>query len=324
MGSFMRLADRDRPSRRLRKPGPRSEPASCVQLQGLSMNPPTVYEREIRFETSDGVTLAGRLFAPDTPTALMTINGATGYPARFYASFAKAAAENGWAALTWDYRGQAGSRAYPPHEDRAAMLDWARYDMPGAARWLKQSFQGLPLDLVGHSVGGHFAPLVHAEAPLRKVALLSASSGFWGKQRAPLKLLAWSFWRVIGPAYLGSYGYVPRGLFWKGEDLPAGVFRDWRDWGVKPDYFRDRLAEEGLLSQFDRFDRPVTAWTPDDDPIATPEAVRWLLQQMPIAPTEMNIVRTDDLDRGRLGHHGLFLGKMSDVFWPQVFRWLSA
>ncbi|MFW5661855.1 MAG: alpha/beta fold hydrolase [Oceanicaulis sp.] len=253
----------------------------------------------------------------------MLVNPATGYPAGFYQGFAEAAAAQGWAVLIWDYRGQGASRTHAPERDPARMLDWALEDIPAAARHLCETYPGLPLDVVGHSVGGQFAAFVPSDLPLRRLALLSSSSGYWGKQAAPLKFAAWAFWRVIGPGLLAARGHIPKGAFWKGESLPAGVWRDWRDFGVNPNCFRDRLAELGVDGRYRRVSAPIKAWTADDDPIATREAVRWLLERYERAPTEMCVVRRDKLNRGPIGHDGLFRRKMADVFWPQVFRWLS-
>jgi predicted alpha/beta hydrolase len=203
------------------------------------------------------------------------------------------------------------------------MLDWARHDIPAAARAACEAFPGLPLDMVGHSVGGQFAALIDPDLPVRRLALLSSSSGYWGDQSPPLRYGAWAFWRLIGPAYLAVRGHIPRGLFWRGEPLPPRVWTDWRDFGVNPECFRDAIAELGLTERYRQFRAPVRAWTPDDDPIANPDTVRWLLERYEGAQTEMKLVRHEDLGRGRIGHDGLFRDTVSDVFWPQVFRWLS-
>ncbi|XBQ15948.1 MAG: alpha/beta fold hydrolase [Oceanicaulis sp.] len=282
-----------------------------------------IQSRSTRFTTRDGRVLCGRIIAPPAPIAVMVINPATGYPARFYQGFAGAAATQGWAVLTYDYRGQGESSDRHPRRDPATMLDWALEDIPAAARHACAEHPGLPLDVVGHSVGGQFAAFTPSDLPLRRLALLSSSSGYWGRQSAPLKFFAWAFWRVIGPLQLATRGYIPRGAFWKGEDLPAGVWRDWRDFGVNPAGFRDRFAELGLAGRYARFTAPIKAWTPDDDPIANPAGVRWLLERYENAPSEMKIVRHDQLGRGAIGHDGLFRRKVSDVFWPQVFRWLA-
>lgn len=280
--------------------------------------------RETAFNTRDGRLLRGRFCAPRAPHSVMLINPATGYPARFYRAFAEAAAAQGWAVLAFDYRSQGRSADRPSRRDPASMVDWATEDIPAAARHICELFQGLPLDVVGHSVGGQFAAFIPPDLPLRRVALLSASSGYWGRQSPPLKYLAWSFWRVFGPAMLATAGHIPKGSLWTGESLPAQVWRDWRDFGVNPNGFLDRFAELGLLDRYRRFTHPIRAWAPDDDPIANEDAVRWLLECYSAAPSEMKLVRHSDLGRGGIGHDGLFRSKMADVFWPQVFGWLRA
>jgi predicted alpha/beta hydrolase len=282
-----------------------------------------VLDRETSFAARDGRVLSGRVFAARAPSAVMVINPATGYPARFYAAFAQAARDQGWAVLTFDYRGQGASLRDHPRRDPARMIDWALEDIPAAARKACELFPGLPLDVVGHSVGGQFAAFIPDDLPLRRVALLSSSGGYWGKQSPPLKYFAWMFWRLFGPALLAMQGHIPKGALWSGEPLPPNVWKDWRDFGVNPECFRDRFAELGLNDRFKRFSAPIRAWAPDDDPIANPDTVRWLLSCYSGAPSEMKIVRHDDLGRGPIGHDGLFRTKMADVFWPQVFSWLA-
>jgi predicted alpha/beta hydrolase len=238
-------------------------------------------DRDTAFAARDGRVLQGRVLAPRDPSAVMVINPATGYPARFYAAFAQAARDQGWAVLTFDYRGQGQSLRDHPRTDPARMIDWALEDIPAAARKACELYPGLPLDVVGHSVGGQFAAFIPDDLPLRRVALLSSSGGYWGRQQAPLKYLAWAFWRILGPSQLASRGYIPKGALWRGEPLPPGVWKDWRDFGVNPACFRDRFAELGLNERFRRFQAPIRAWAPDDDPIANPAAVRWLLDRSP-------------------------------------------
>jgi len=279
--------------------------------------------RQVRVRTADGQLLAGRIYVPTEPVAVMVINPATGYRQDFYTPFARAATEHGWAVMTFDYRGQGESARTSAWRETARMLDWARYDIPAAARAICTAFPGLPLDIVGHSIGGQFAALIDPDLPVRRLALLSSSSGYWGDQSPPLKYAAWLFWRFFGPSYLLLRGHIPKGLFWRGEALPPRVWSDWRDFGVNPECFRDAIAEIGLTCRYERFTAPVCAWTPDDDPIANSQTVRWLLERYPHAPTEMKCVRHEDLGRGPIGHDGLFRAKMADAFWPQVFHWFT-
>ncbi|KAA5804999.1 alpha/beta hydrolase [Alkalicaulis satelles] len=281
-------------------------------------------ERKTAIRTRDGRTLAGHVFtSARAPHAVMVINPAMGYTQGFYRPFARAAAARGWAALIYDYRGQGGSADRPPARDPARMLDWARHDIPAAAAHICALHPGLPLDVAGHGAGGQFAGLIAPRVRVRALALISSAGPYWGLHAPSMRALTWGFWRFYGPAALTVRGYVPRGAMWKGAPLPPGVWRDWRQCGVSRDGFRDLFAEHGLDARWRAFSAPVRAWTPDDDPIATPEGVRWLLERYERAPSDMKIVRRADLGRGRIGHDGLLREPMASVFWPQIFTWLT-
>lgn len=283
-----------------------------------------VSRREVEIHTPDGRVLAGTLFAPQHPCAVMMVNAATGLTQDFYHPFAQDAAAHGWAVLTYDMRGGGASRSGPAKDDTATLFERGAIDGPAAARWLCERHPGLPLDVIGHSSGGHFAPLLPSGLPLRKVALLASSDGYWGRHALRTRFRIWFFWNVVGQLDMRVRGHVARGNgVWKGDDLPPGVWRQWRAWGQRPDYFTGFLESRGLLGRYRRFARPIRAWVADDDAIATPAGVRWLLNFHSGAPGEMTVLRAADLGRGRIGHQGLFDASMRDVFWPHVFHWLS-
>lgn len=77
----------------------------------------------IIFAGRDGTRLGGALTLPDAPKAGPLVTGGTGFPARYYARFADAAAK-GYAVLTFDPRGV----------DASAPDDLAGYDIH-YARW---------------------------------------------------------------------------------------------------------------------------------------------------------------------------------------------
>lgn len=253
----------------------------------------------------------------------MTINAATGYRMNFYEHFAHAAAVQGWAALIYDYRGQGMSRSGKARHDDARMLDWGEYDMPGAADYITKRFPGLPFDYVGHSVGGQFAGLVHAETPIRRAAFLGSGSGHWGFHPGLMRYRVMVFWMLFGPIQLAMGGAVPRGSIWRGDDLPKNVFKDWRRWASKRDYFSDELAAENLLETAKAFDAPIRSWLADDDHLMSEMSAKWLLDFYSEAPSELQQVRASSTPTGKVGHDGFFKDEMADVFWPQVWRWLA-
>ena len=55
-----------------------------------------------------------------------------------------------------------------------------------------------------------------------------------------LRVLA--MWRVVGPAIISWQGYLAWRRLGLGEDLPLGVYRQWRRWCRFPRYFLDDPA----------------------------------------------------------------------------------
>ena len=110
----------------------------------------------------DGRHLAATWHEPPTGAvrAVAVMHAATGVPRGYYRAFADWLATQGYAVLTYDYRGMGGSRRGPIREERASMRDWAVFDMSAAhaaadARRRAGTPDELPLLLMGHSFGGN-------------------------------------------------------------------------------------------------------------------------------------------------------------------------
>src|SRR5262245_60804526 len=108
----------------------------------------------IIFSADDGaVSLCGRYYAPQGPVkAVVLIAGAMGVKQDYYAEFARWLAVQGYAALSFDYRGMGDSlpagrslRGY-----RADLFDWSR-DIDAAIDALLVRHADAPLFVVGHS-----------------------------------------------------------------------------------------------------------------------------------------------------------------------------
>src|SRR5262249_9618732 len=112
----------------------------------------------------DGYKLAATLFLPRGPKRhAVLINSATAVPRKIYRGFAGHLARGGCAVLTYDYRGIGGSRqrALQGYDQPrslsgfdASMADWAALDATAAVSWMRERYQSLPLNYVGHSFGG--------------------------------------------------------------------------------------------------------------------------------------------------------------------------
>lgn len=282
----------------------------------------------------DGFELAATRFDPD-PNASEQARGvvlivpATGVAQRLYRGFASFLAGEGFCVLTWDWRGTGGSRPASLRGFRATMMDWATVDFGGVLDWARGNADGQPLFAVGHSFGGQALGLLagaelrreagsDAEAPWRGFAgavTVAAQSGYWRHWPRPQRYWYAFVWHVIVPLFTALYGYFPSPLFRFGEELPAGVARQWARWCRSPEYLGD-------WSGHARFAAPMLALSFADDGYAPPVAVAALHGHYTAADLTTRHVRPGDLGVARIGHFGFFKPGLP-ALWREVSAWLA-
>jgi predicted alpha/beta hydrolase len=276
------------------------------------------------FAAADGTRLAGRFFPPalmgaDHP---VLVCGATGVPQRFYAPFASWLAGEGFAALTFDYRGIGESLfGTHPRDCRARKPDWGELDMPAALDWLRQRTGAEHVDLIGHSAGAQLVGLMPNREAIRRVVMVAGSTGYVGSIRFPTRLMAEFILRVYLPLTAVVLGYSPARRLGLGEDLPAGVALQWARWCRNPGYIENAFGDEVARDGYDQFRAPILALHASDDPIATPANVEDLLHLFPLAPHQIKMVAPQTFGYSSIGHIDLFR-KSRCAIWPMITGWL--
>ncbi|MDS0861454.1 alpha/beta fold hydrolase [Burkholderia pseudomultivorans] len=284
----------------------------------------SVTAEPVGFTAADGYPLRGTLWLPAAaPRALVLIHPATAVPERLYAGFARFLGERGFAALTYNYRGSGASRPARLRTLRARMRDWVDLDVEAATAWAHHAFDGLPLLAVGHSVGGHAIGLSAGSAHLRAAVMVASHAGSTrliahAAERLKVRLIL----RVLGPLASALFGYVPGKRLGLGEDLPAGVFREWSGWTTLPRYFFDDPTL-GAAERFARQRLPILALGFDDDPWANPAAIDLLVSYLTRAAVERRQVDPRAAGSGPIGHMGFFRSRPGAVLWPGVADWLA-
>lgn len=278
--------------------------------------------KPITFTASDGYTLGGSLFEPAADvTCGVLISAGTGFPQHLYARLATYLAERGARVLTFDYRGIGASRP----KDLAALkmdyADWGRLDQNSAALELRRLCPDLPLYHIGHSVGALHLGFAENQHLFTRHAFIGAGTGSMTKHHRWFVPSALTLWYLVGPWHMARQGYVAKGRWWKGEDLPAGVYRDWRRWCHRRDYFEGEL-DQLLPHHFAAVTAPIQSWTFTDDPIATPRASRSCLDLYPKADSHLMVRKPKDIGAKKVGHSGAFSSR-SMGFWPEVWAWLE-
>ncbi|WP_299286392.1 alpha/beta fold hydrolase [uncultured Tateyamaria sp.] len=198
-----------------------------------------VRERSVAFKTEDGAELVGRLYLPSgRPFAAVVLNSATGVPQTFYTHFARwLAAERGMACLTYDYRGTGRSCAGPMRKVVADMSDWGIRDQTAARRIMRDEVPGVPLWIIGHSLGAIMLPNQSDMDDVVRVIGVASGMVHHSDHPWPYRALALNFWFALGPVATRLYGYLPGKPLKFGEDLPAGVFWQWRRWCTSRDFY---------------------------------------------------------------------------------------
>jgi len=267
---------------------------------------------------ADGERLAARHFAHDRPRAAVLLCSATGVRQRFYRPFATWLTEQGYAVLTFDYRGIGESLGgLHVRAIKADKQDWGQQDMPAALDWLAAAYPGIHLHLIGHSAGGQLIGLMPGHARLRSVVQVSASSGYVGNIKWPTRVAARVLLSAFIPLTVAALGYAPAKRIGWGEDLPAGVATQWARWCSSPGYVANGFGREIERHFYDEFSLPILSLSAADDPIATPANVDDLLRLFPKATIQKQVLQASHFGVPHIGHIDFFRTQMMPV-WESV------
>lgn len=287
-------------------------------LQDAPWQSADIIPEEIRFKARDGYPLTGSYFAPANPRATVLLNAGTGIPRRFYTGFATDLARRGYAVLTYDYRGVGDAAPRRMRGFKATKVDWGRLDMSAAFAELRKRHPGLPRCVFGHSVGGQLLALMDGVEHIDAVATYGSGFGYWAQIDGAYRYLVAGLWYVGVPLFTRLMGYMPAKPLGLGEDLPAGVARDWARWGKRSTYF---ASEIGDAPGFAALNAPWRAFLATDDHIATPANATGL-HRLYDAPIEIQWLDPEDFGCDELGHLKFF-SRSRWAAWGGVADWFD-
>ena len=264
-----------------------------------------VLPRTVTVVADDGRELRATRFEPVVEArGAVVLVPAMATPASFYAPFATWLAESGFHVLTFDYRGT-GSRAEMRAETGDA-LRWAG-DAASALEALLDEDLGVPVTLVGHSLGGQFLPFVRHDL-LDRALLVAAGSGYWRLNRPNVRRWALPFFRVIAPLAMRVSGYYPGRRLGMLGDAPSAPMKQWARWCLSTDYYGVDVPD--LAGRLAELDLPVAAVSFTDDELLGARSHLALEEMYAAAPVEAHRLAPEDLGVERIGHHGFFRAPM--------------
>ena len=270
----------------------------------------------------DGYRLGATLYRTrGKEIARIVVGSATGVPQGLYRRFAEFANAHGYTVLTMDYRGVGASRPSSLKGFEMRFLDWATLDLAEAVDHLADD--ATPLYLVGHSFGGHALGLLPNHQRLAGAYLFGVGAGWHGWMPQPERTRIWLAWNVLLPMLTRWKGYMPWKLLGAGEDLPMGVYRDWRRWCGFPHYFFDDPAMSHIAEVYARVRTPIVAANATDDLWATPRSRDAFVSGYRQAPVERRDVDAKKEGIGKLGHMGYFR-QHAQPLWAEALAWFEA
>jgi predicted alpha/beta hydrolase len=269
--------------------------------------------------TADGYKIAALTYASQVAVkGHLVVAGATGVPQGFYRRFAEYASAQGFTTLTLDYRGIGLSKPATLKGFRMDYLDWARQDIAAAVE--SMTSPDMPLFMVGHSYGGHAFGLLPNHHRVTRFYAFATGAGWHGWMPPLERIKVQLMWNIIGPVLTRWKGYLAWSKLGMGEDLPLGVFHQWRHWCRYPRYFFEDPAMPQLSAMFAQVRTPIIAVNALDDLWAPPKSRNAFMQAYSSAQVVMQDI--DPKISGPIGHMGYFRPAAKPL-WDKVFSWFD-
>lgn len=234
-------------------------------------------------------------------------------------------AERGWHVVTFDFRGH-GDSAPSPREGATFGYDaLVESDLPALCEFARSEVgRGLPLVVVGHSLGGHVALAAQGTRAIEADAIAMLASSTWLPQLDPSHLRWWSK-RATAEAMLAvarRIGYFPaRALRLGSDDEPRALIEDivrgarsgaWTRADGRIDYLSSlsevRIPVMQVLSENDKFECDL-------------ESGARFAQRCGTPCTMVRVTRGDDETEAPT-HMGLVTSGRVRGVWTRVEAWM--
>lgn len=279
----------------------------------------SVIER-LTLVADDGYRLAAtRYSAQGQLKGNLIMAGATGVQQRFYRRFAQHAGAQGFNVLTLDYRGIGESAPKSLKGFEMSYLDWGFRDLAAAVEYLDDG--STPLFWVGHSFGGHALGLLPNHQKITAAYCFGTGAGWTGWMPKLEALKVRLLWSCILPLVVAYKGYMAWSLLGMGDDLPLGVYKDWRRWCAHPHYFFDDPAMARVSGLYAEVRMPCIFANAVDDPWAPPASRDAFIKGYRNAQL---LVRDlyPETKRQPIGHMGYFRASATEV-WDELLNWFA-
>ncbi len=307
---------------------------------------PSFTTERVMIRAADGYALAGHRFAPLRKAhAAVVLPAAMGVGQAYYRSFAEHLAAQGFAVLTFDYRGTGESAPRRLRGFKATLDDCARLDYDAALREARAFVDAerngdesaddgngnsggagsdaapAKLFVVGHSLGGQLIGMVPSRNLIDGVVTIACGSGYWRENTPQLLRRVWLMWYFAVPVYTLLAGYFPGRRVRKVGDLPKGVILQWSRWCRDRDYLVGAEGP-GARAAFADVRCPMLSLSFTDDEMMSARNTESLHGFYVNAQKTMRRIAPSDIGVPRIGHFGFFRTSFRDSLWREATQWL--
>ena len=254
------------------------------------------------------------------PRAAVVIHPATGVSARIYRGLASYLASNGYAVVTYEYRGSSGSAREHPG---VRMRDWMNDEVPALAEWARKRWPELPQLAIGHSIGGHALALDRGSRELAGFVTIASHAGVTRTVATRTeRARVWLMLSILGPALSHTMGVFPARRLGLGEDLPKAAMLKWSRWSRLPGYFFDDPTMDAA-QRAAAVTTAVLAIGFTDDLWATPSQIDAITDHLVNAHVTRVTWSPDDGGVSSIGHMGFTRSELAETLWPALVEWLD-
>jgi predicted alpha/beta hydrolase len=276
--------------------------------------------QEIIIPCGDGI-ITGHLLRPEgVVRRAIVIHPATGVPEAYYRHFAiwLSAAQDA-VVLTYGYRGTEPSALATLKLSTLTMSDWGIADQSAALECLRNAAPGLPVWVIGHSLGALFTPWHAAASQIERVIAVASGPAYLTRHPVAFLPKVFWFWFLGGPLFTKLFGYMPGKWVGLSTNLPRNVYWQWRRWCLSRDFHRPEWGRNMPVPDLSAFKGRLSLVAVTDDVMIPPASVKMLSAFYPEARVDYREIAPADIRVASIGHTAIFARRNSKA-WPLLFQ----
>jgi predicted alpha/beta hydrolase len=265
--------------------------------------------------TQDDIYLPALIFhAHRESRGVILLCPGLGIPKEFYVSYCKYLQEQNYDVLIFDYRGL-GEAHLKDQTGRINLIEWAIQDIPACINYLRERHPDKKLFFFGHSIGGQIAGLVPNFHLVDKAVFFCSTGGHSASFDFPVNVFSFIMFYIQIPLVTKFFGYLPKGMTYRGVAIAKGVAQQWAKISRHPKYFLGFIGNLIPKAYYDQVNQPILWLSFTDDKIGTTRALRFMMDHYTNA--EISKERIDPQKEGlpRIGHSGFFNSSKGKQLW---------